>query len=324
MKRSLVIVVGVGVLVGLALSGLWLLGNEKPSNAAIAGSTAPFVLPVESLRSGNSAKDRPPISDQDGVRATLKSKANHLYAMLMYGETPATCTPEVQAELGDLLSEAYRYENLWLWTLERAIACRRALSQHKEIALMLQDALKARGHNARILELLAEQNLLTGNAAQAIKPASDAARLGNSYDAWELLASANLALADQLRNEGGEPTQIRNLYQAAFDAASRSADLASVAMQPFQHLKMANAQLGLGNSLEALDNATRAEFGMQQASSRSQAALVPYFYMQLGAFYYRAGRKDIGIAYMDQALGMAGPNAEKLTAMRNSVLASEI
>lgn len=255
------------------------------------------------------------------VAAQLKLRASHIYGMLSAGELKATCTPDVQEDLQALLRDANGYENLWIWTFERNIACHRSRSEDRAIAELFKSALRDHGQNPRVLELLALQNLLTGNPFEAIKPATDALRIRESYEAWNILATATLAQADDIvqRDRGAA----QPLYKKAFDAASHAETLASAAMRPFQLVKMAQAEIGLGRPLEALELAVRAEEALRSANSGSQAKLQPDFYMQLGSVYYRAGHRDVGIAFMDQAIAMTRGNA-RFIELKDQILASAI
>jgi tetratricopeptide (TPR) repeat protein len=260
----------------------------------------------------------------DPVGRRLKSRADVIYAALARNDHQAACTPDVRSDLERLLADAEGYENLWTWTFERALQCSRAVGADDSLGKLLTNAMRRHRDNPRVLELLAEHNLRAGHADKAVRPATDALRIRESYQALDVLAGAYLSMADMQRaSKSGDPGQARGLYLEAMSAASRAAELATPAMRPFQYLNVAQAQLGLGEPLRALDTAARAEQAIHAASARSQAHFGPLVYMQLGSIYYRAGHRDIGIAYMDQAIAMAGGDA-KLRDFKEQVLKSTI
>lgn len=251
--------------------------------------------------------------------SALKSRASDIHARLTGGRLKITCTPGVQEDLLSLLRDAEGFENLWSWTFEQTLACHGALGHSDAVSMMLQQALARHGRNPRVLELLARQNLLVGKPERAIAPARDALAIRESYDGWAHLGEAQLSMA----GTASDPAMAAKLFQNAYDSASRAHALAPESMQPFQLLKMAQAQMGLRNTLQALELAAQAERSMSGVDARSQAALMPGFYMGLGSVYYQAGHRDIGLAYMDQAIAMVtGEKAAELERFKNAVIGS--
>lgn len=98
----------------------------------------------------------------------------------------------------------------------------------------------------------------------------------------------------------------RESFESAAAALAKAIELSGERIDPGTLESMAEAQLELGNPVEAVswvDEALeRLRLGSNDDYTQFRAAQLT---MNAGIVYYRAGQKSTGVAYMDQAISMA-------------------
>ena len=138
----------------------------------------------------------------------------------------------------------------------------------------------------------------TADAPPALPKTDDPATL-------DQVGRAELAQGIEARKDG-KSAKARELLEAAAVALSRAIELSGEHVDPWTLQSMAQAQLELGNGIDAVNWADRALQRLRLGSSDDyQTFRAAALTMNVGIVYFRAGQRQTGIAYMDQAISMA-------------------
>ena len=132
----------------------------------------------------------------------------------------------------------------------------------------------------------------------AAEPKDDAATLDQA-------GRAQLAQGLEARRDG-RSVQARGLFEAAATALGQAIELSGERVDPWTLQSMAQAQLELGNDVDAIAWADRALQRVRAGGGDDYEAFrSATLTMNVGIVYYRAGQRQTGVAYMDQAISMA-------------------
>lgn len=208
------------------------------------------------------------------------------------------------------------------WAAGALADCYYALRKRDEKRALLDIMLAVAPQHARTLELQGNYERLAGDPEKAIEYLERALDRNKSFQNWESLAEARLTLAHQLR--GTDADRSSTLYKGARAAARSALELANPGMAPFVMQNLALVELALGNHTAATSWVEQAIAALQSVpSSNAQALLAPPLYVGAGEIYYRTGQRQVGLAYMDQGVGMAFDAGQRrmLEQQRREVLA---
>lgn len=261
-----------------------------------------------------------------GAGATTAQRAAYDRAVgvhaVLTGSAVDGCRNARSGLLG-LIREAPPADPVWGWAFDRAISCLRAPGGARLGPDFLEELAQLQPAHPKLREQLGKQAYDNGDAREAIVQLEQAVLENATFEGWETLADARLALAAELQ-ANGNAEGAQALRQQAQDAALNALALASEPMRPFAMHTLARAELELGRFAAALQWADQSLAAVAALDTRMQAVLAPELYLFAGQIYYRAGQHDTGIAYMDQGIGMAQPGRQvaELQRLRDEFLRS--
>lgn len=207
-------------------------------------------------------------------------------------------------ELLGMIREVPHTHPLWGWALDRAIACTRTPGRPRAGADLLDAIATLYPDHPKVRARLGEQAYENGDAREAIRQLEAAAETTGTFEAWETLADARLALATEMQAHGNDPAaQILRLE--ARDAAQRALAAAPGHLQPFAMHMLARTELELASVQSAVRWADQSLLALSEIDARLQAMLAPEIYLFAGQIYFRSGQRETGLAYMDQGISMA-------------------
>lgn len=207
----------------------------------------------------------------------------------------------VQSDLLGLLKKAHQTDRLSEWAMNQSIACLGTSSD----ADFLDALAGTRPDHPRVRERLGLRAYQDGDIREALHQLMPAAEALDRFESWETLADAHLSLAAEL-SVSGDRASAQEQLRLAEAAAQRALDRADATGAPFAMHTLARAALELGQIDSAIQWANRAIEALAgiPAGSR-QIALIPEMHLYVGQIYFRAGQRDAGLAYMQQAIAMA-------------------
>lgn len=270
-------------------------GPQPGAEAQGPAMSAPVlsVAALPGLRSGG--------LEGQGVLPEVYGRAQAIHAVLSASRDG--CRGAREGLLG-LLRETPRAQPVWGWAMDRAVACLRAPRDARLGPDFLEELARLYPDHPKVREQLGAQAYDNGDAREAIEQLEQAVRENGTFEAWETLADARLALAAELQANGNAEDALI-LWQQAQDAALNALAMATPAMRPFAMHTLARAELELGRAAPALQWADQSLAALAALDARTQTLLAPELYLFAGQIYYRAGQRDTGVAYMDQGVGMA-------------------
>lgn len=294
-----------------------LVPPEGPPGSPVLGSG---ILHVPAAPALAPALPTPPGGeDITGAERAIHDRAAVVHAALS-GSAVDGCRNARTGLLG-LIREAPPADPVWVWAFDRALSCLRAPRGARLGPDFLDELAQLQPDHPKLREQLGKQAYDNGDAREAIAQLEQAVLENGTFEGWETLADARLALAAELQ-ANGNPEGALALWQQAQDAALNALALASEAMRPFAMHTLARAELELGRLAAALQWADQSLAAVAALDTRMQAVLAPELYVFAGQIYYRAGQRDTGLAYMDQGIGMAqtGRQVAELQRLRDEFL----
>lgn len=268
----------------------------------------------------------PPPAASGGAGITAAQRATYDRAAAVHAALAGSAADGCRNARGGLLGlirEIPPADPLWGWAFDRAISCLRAPGTARLGPDFLEELAQLQPDHPKLREQLGKQAYDNGDAREAIAQLEQAVLENGTFEGWETLADARLALAAELQANGNAKGALA-LWQQAQDAALNALALASEPMRPFAMHTLARAELELGQFATALQWADQSLAAVAALDTRMQAVLAPELYLFAGQIYYRAGQRDTGLAYMEQGIGMAqsGRQVAELQRLRDQFLSS--
>lgn len=239
------------------------------------------------------------------LMAELRVKALRVADALARGPTEAGCRAS-EADILGLAANAPMSSRLWDWALNRARDCLRAPTPYRADSPLLPKLSELFPGHPRVRELSGLQAYDEGRPADAAAELEEALEETGSFESWQTLADAKLAVA---RNAGSAQERAAALASAE-EAMRRALEMAPAPLKPYALHTMARVQLEQGRAAEAVQWANRALESVSDGSGAYPAFTAAEMHLFAGQIFYRAGQRDTGIAYMDQGVSMA-PSAKQ-------------
>lgn len=284
-----------------------IVGAAASQRAAAAPDARPAAVPSV------------PVPEQEATSGF--KKAQEVFGMLRSGVSRESCTAAWEGLTSLLMTEPER-SALGLWTMDRVASCVRVMGTAEEQSSLLASLLAKKPGSFRLLLELGRTEMARSDYVQAMRYFEQANAVEVDSYGLTQLANSKLLAALEVQYTTGNNDERLALLRDAEVALAKADSIAGASLDAWTLQKMAKVKLGLGKPTEAMEWVERAVLAMKGGgSSEIEQISIAALYFNIGEIYYKAGQRGTGIAYMDQAIGLApAGDVEDLTESKSAVL----